>query len=200
MDKSMNDASDQQLILRAAEILVGGGLVIMPTDTVYGVAAHPRAAEAVQRLYDVKGRDAAKPIAMLAASPEAVERYGATMTGPERTLAARYWPGALTLVLEAGGIAEGFRVPDHATALALLETSGGVLRVTSANRSGEPPALTAEEASRAIGAQVDEVIDAGPVPGGVPSTVVRVTDGRPRILREGALTEKEILETCGESV
>ena len=174
--------------------------MIMPTDTVYGVAAHPGAPEAVKRLYDAKGRDAAKPIALLAANQEAVERYGATLTGPERTLVARYWPGALTLVLATAEGTEGFRVPDHALALSLIEAAGGVLRVTSANRSGEPPALTAEDAARAIGTHVDEVIDAGPVPGGVASTVVRVIDGRPRILREGALTGKEILDACDESV
>jgi len=171
----------------------------MPTDTVYGVAAHPRQPEAVQRLYDAKGRDPAKPIALLAASAEAVEQYGATLGEGERALAAQYWPGALTIVLETGEGSEGFRVPDHGTALSLLEAVGGVLRVTSANRSGEPPALTAEEAARAIGMHVDEVIDSGPVPGGVPSTVVRVIDGQPRILREGALTAKEILDVCGNS-
>ncbi|MDD3089688.1 MAG: Sua5/YciO/YrdC/YwlC family protein, partial [Candidatus Omnitrophica bacterium] len=104
----------------------------------------------------------------------------------------RYWPGALTLVLRIGDAWEGFRVPDHPVMLAILKALGGVLRVTSANMSGEAPALTAAAAIAALGSAVDLAVDAGPAPGGVPSTVVKIWPGRYEILREGAVPSAEI--------
>jgi L-threonylcarbamoyladenylate synthase len=182
----------------AAAALRAGRLVVLPTDTVYGVAADPRAPGGEERLCAAKGRDRDKPIPLLAADLAAVEAGGALLRGPERRLAGRFWPGPLTLVLDVRGAArrtEGFRVPACGVALALLRAAGGVLRVTSANMSGEPPALTAGAAAAALGAAVDLVLDAGPAPGGIASTVARVEDGRLRILRQGALAPEE-LEAC----
>lgn len=188
----------QSEIRRAAEHLRRGGLVIVPTETVYGLAADPRAAGSEASLREVKGREEGKPVALLAKDLEQVEAYGAILGPAARRLAARYWPGPLTLVLPAGMPGEGgtqqyegFRVPDHPMALALLDEVGGVLRVTSANLSGEPPAVTADEAREALDGQVNVVLDAGPAEGGVPSTVVKTEGELVEVLREGAIPATE---------
>jgi len=178
----------------AAELLNSGGVVILPTDTVYGIAAHPARPEAVERIRAIKGRADDKPVALLASGIQAVTAFGAAMPAAARRLADAYWPGALTLVLPCGIGCEGFRVPDHAFALALLEACGGTLRVTSANLSGSMPALSAAAALRDVGLEADMVIDGGVSPGGVASTVVRVSaDGAIRILREGAIAASAII-------
>ena len=176
---------------RAAEVLKGGGVAVIPTDTVYGLAAHPAFPAAVDRLYTIKGRELKKPIALLASDIAAVERFGHPLVGKARELAERHWPGALTLVIPAADSkrpAEGFRVPDHDGTRALLAACGGVLRVTSANLSGRHPATDAPQALRDVGLSADLVVDDGVSPGGVPSTVVRVLpDGNVEVLREGAV-------------
>lgn len=168
-----------------AGILNGGGVAVIPTDTVYGLAAHPAHADAVERLYAIKGRERRKKIALLAADAAAVEAFGGHLPPKARELAERHWPGALTLV--AGG--EGFRVPDHAWTRRLLAACGGVLRVTSANLSGQRPATDAPKALADVGLSADIVADDGVSPGGVPSTVVLVGDGGElEILRKGAIS------------
>jgi L-threonylcarbamoyladenylate synthase len=178
---------DTGVIQEAARVLKGGGLVIMPTDTVYGLAADPGNPAAVRKLYAAKGRDSGKPIALLAAEVSDVRRFAPSLTPAEQALAQRWWPGPLTLVLETPSGPEGFRVPDCRPARELIRQAGGILRVTSANLSGDPPALTAEQAREALEASVDFVVDGGPIQGGQPSTVVKVEDRAPRILRAGAL-------------
>ena len=121
--------ADAEGLEDAARVLNAGGVVVIPTDTVYGLAAHPSFPEAVERLYTIKGREAKKPIALLAADETAVWEFGYAV--PE-TL-AKHWPGALTVVVGP----EGFRVPDHDWTRELLRRCGGVLRVTSANLSGQ---------------------------------------------------------------
>jgi len=168
----------------AAEILNRGGVVVIPTDTVYGLAAHPNYPEAVERLYTIKGREAKKPIALLASDIAAIERFGYPIVGRARELAERHWPGALTMVIGK----EGFRIPDHAETRRLLAACGGVLRVTSANLSGQRPATDAPQALADVGLSADFVIDDGVSPGGVPSTVIRVKDdGSIEVLRKGAI-------------
>ena len=178
-----------------------GALVILPTDTVYGVAADPgmpgapRAPgtpSAEERLCRIKRRPDNKPIALLAADGRQVEFALAELGVIGRALADRYWPGALTMVLKTGDTWEGFRVPSHPVTLAILKAMGGVLRVTSANLSGEAPALTATAAVAALGSAIELVVDAGPAPGGVPSTVVKIGRGRCDVLREGAIPASEI--------
>ena len=171
-----------------------GALVILPTDTVYGVAANPGTPGAEERLCRVKRRPDNKPIALLAADGRQVEAFRAELGVIGRALAARYWPGALTMVLKTGDTWEGFRVPNHPVTLAILKAMGGVLRVTSANMSGEAPALTAAAAVAALGSAIELVVDAGPAPGGVPSTVVKIGRGRCDVLREGAIPGAEIAE------
>ncbi len=186
-------ACDEKGLAEAAAVLMSGGVAVIPTDTVYGLAAHPAFPEAVERLYTIKGRAAQKPIALLASDPAALARFGYPLAGEAKKLAAR-WPGALTLVVEpAEGsgktAAEGFRVPDHAWTRRLLAACGGLLRVTSANLSGKRPATDAPAALESVGLSADLVVDDGVSPGGVPSTVVRVfPDGSHEVLREGAIT------------
>ena len=173
--------ADERGLEDAARVLNAGGVVVIPTDTVYGLAAHPSVPEAVERLYTIKGREAKKPIALLAADETAVREFGYEI--PE-TL-AKHWPGALTVVVGP----EGFRVPDHAWTRELLRRCGGVLRVTSANLSGQRAATDAPQALADVGLSADLVVDDGISPGGVPSTVVRVKDdGSYEILRAGAIT------------
>ena len=169
---------------RAAEVLNRGGVAVIPTDTVYGLAARPDFEEAVDRLYAIKGREARKPIALLASDVDAIGRFGYPIEGKARELAEKYWPGALTLVIGA----EGFRIPDHDKTRELIAACGGVLRVTSANLSGRRPATDAPQALKDVGLSADYVVDDGVSPGGVPSTVVRVRDdGSIEVLREGAI-------------
>jgi len=177
-------------VVAAAKVLREGGLIILPTETVYGVAALP-GAEA--RLYEAKARDLGKPIPLLASGIEAVERWGGLLSPAARRLARRYWPGPLTLVLPCGSKTEGFRVPDHAVAAAVLKEVGGVLRVTSANLSGAPSARTVEAALAVLGGRVSLALDAGPAIVGVESTVVDAAGAVPRILRQGALSADAIM-------
>ena len=179
-----------------AELFRGGGIAIVPTDTVYGVAALPERADALARIVAAKGRDPRKPCQLLAASADAAAAATGRPLPPRAAALARaFWPGALTIVLDAeGGGTEGVRVPDHAVARSLCRAAGGLLRCTSANRSGEPPALEAAAAADAI-PEADALVDAGPAPGGVASTVVRfAADGSLVILREGAIPRSALEE------
>lgn len=173
-----------EAIAEAAAVLNAGGVAVIPTDTVYGLAAHPSFPDAVARLYSIKRRERAKRIALLAADSAAVAAFGFPLPPKAGELAARHWPGALTMVLGD----EGFRVPAHRWTRSLLAACGGVLRVTSANISGGRPATDAPRALAEVGLSADIVVDGGPSPGGVPSTVVRITeDGGVEILRRGAV-------------
>jgi L-threonylcarbamoyladenylate synthase len=180
-------------IKHAVKVLRAGGLVIVPTETVYGLAADPQVDGAEERIYEAKTRDRGKPIPLMATSLDAVKHHGATLSPLARRLARRYWPGPLTLVLPCGDRTEGFRVPDHAVTQALLKASGGVLRVTSANVSGEPAAVDAATASAALGDRVGLVLDAGPAGLAQESTVVDATGKKLRVLRKGAIPADQIL-------
>jgi L-threonylcarbamoyladenylate synthase len=183
---------DPGLIEVAAAALIRGVLVIVPTETVYGLAADPRFPGAEMALYAAKGRPDDKPVTLFAAGLEQVKARGVVLGEAGEKLARAFWPGPLTLVVSTPEGFTGFRVPGHAVPLALLRCVGSVLAVTSANRSGEAPAVTAEGAVAALGSKVALVLDAGPSPGGVPSTVVRVDGERVEILRDGAISAGEI--------
>jgi L-threonylcarbamoyladenylate synthase len=174
-------------VAEAAAALARGEVVAFPTDTVYGLAVRPGAEE---RVYAIKDRPRGLPLILMAASIEELERF-AMFDERARELAGRWWPGPLTLVLPAvedGTL--GVRIPDHPTAIDLLRAAGPVL-TTSANRHGEPDALTADAAGRLAG--LAGVIDGGPVPGGTPSTVLSLASAEPEVLREGAVPTRELL-------
>ena len=171
--------ADETGLGTATEVLTSGGVAVIPTDTVYGLAAHPDFPDAVARLYTIKGRAEGKPVALLASDCAGAARFvgaGAAAIG------ARHWPGALTLV--ANG--EGVRVPDHAWTRRLIAACGGALRVTSANLSGRRAATDAPQALRDVGLSADLVVDDGVSPGGVASTVAKVLEnGSLQVLRDG---------------
>lgn len=177
----------------AVEAAREGLIVGLPTDTVYGVGVDPTNIEAVQSLFELKGRPPHKPVGLLAASLEQAGSVG-VIEGEVADLAATHWPGALTLVVKPSVVLSnwvgdeqqstvGIRVPDHPVALALLRETGP-LSVTSANRSGEPEAMSDGEAQRIFGDQVAVYLP-GVCPGGEASTVVDVTGGEMVVLREG---------------
>ena len=173
-----------------------GQLVILPTETVYGLAADPALPGAVEKIYEAKGRPDDKPLPLLAADAAVIENSGYSLGRIGQSLAAKFWPGPLTLVVKTPGGFKGFRVPDYPVTQAVLRQWGRLLAVTSANRSGEPAATRADEAADALGPWVACVLDAGPSPGGVPSTVVKIDGDRIEILREGFIPKEKIL-ACG---
>ena len=194
-------AGQAAAVTELAGAIVNGALAVIPTETVYGLVADPRIAGSEARIFAAKERDPRKPLPFLADSLEAVLAYGAQMTAVERRLAACFWPGPLTLILRtetsSGAVTdEGFRVPDYAATREILARCGIPLRSTSANLSGEPPALTAQAALAVLGNRIDIVFDTGTVPGGVPSTVVQVRSDGPHILREGAIPAATISAAC----
>jgi L-threonylcarbamoyladenylate synthase len=188
---------DSRLIDQVVSALARGELVVIPTETVYGLASDPRAPGALQKIYSAKERPETKPVAFLAADLEQVRARGAVMEPPAVRLIRRFWPGPMTLVLKTPTGFVGFRVPDYPITLSLLWKAGSVLAVTSANRSGNEPALTAEEAVATLNKWVSLVLDAGTSPGGMPSTVVKVDGEKVDVLREGAIRRDEIMRVAG---
>ncbi|MBN2302565.1 MAG: threonylcarbamoyl-AMP synthase [Lentisphaerae bacterium] len=194
--------SEREIIRNVSKALRRGLLAVVPTDTVYGLVADPSFPDAVQRIYETKLRDKRKPIPLLVATVHDAENFGARFGHEEKALASKFWPGPLTLVLDcksrgrSGRIVEtkeGFRIPGHDLMLCLIKEMGGVLRATSANISGEPPALTVNNAVASLGASVAVAIDVGTVKIGLPSTVARIKrdlgsgNVRVEILRQGVI-------------
>lgn len=190
---------DPDVIQAAVQTLVRGKLVVMPTDTVYGLAVDLRVPGAREQLIRAKGRSPAKPLARLASCMEDVSACGVSWTPQTRRLAEHFWPGALTLVLPCAGKTVGFRIPGHKTALAVLRATGAALAVSSANLSGGRDPLTAEDALQNLHGHVALAIDTGPAPGGMASTVVRVKIEELEVLREGAIDRAELLEVWNKA-
>ena len=192
----------------AVDCLRGGGVIALPTDTLYALACDARDAAAVRRVYRIKGREDGKPLPLFVSDLDVAGRY-AVLNDTARRFAARFWPGALTIVCKkqpdfesealAGGETVALRVPDHPLALEVLRGLGGPITGTSANRSGGPDPDTAEEVRRQLGDEVDLVVDAGACPGGVSSTIVDCTGEAVRILRHGAIPEDEVLAVLKEA-
>lgn len=182
-------------IARAVALLADGVVVAFPTDTVYGVGVAASHSERLGALFELKRRPPERRIAMLVADLDQAVGAGGLADERAHRLAGRFWPGALTLVLAtADGETRGFRAPDHAVALALIRAAGPIL-ATSANRSDEPDTLGADEVLIAFATQQDEleaVLDGGPVPGGVASTVLDLSVSPARILRDGPVTREDL--------
>jgi L-threonylcarbamoyladenylate synthase len=188
-------------ITTALAVLREGGLAAIPTDTLYALAADATDAAAIDRVFAVKGREGGKPLPLFVSGLAMAETIG-VITETARVLAGRFWPGALTLVVQkqpsfhsdalAGGDTVALRAPANEIALALLEDLGRPITGTSANLSGDADPVTAEEVRRQLGDCVDYVLDAGPCAIGVSSTIVDCTQDGLVILRQGSLSEGEI--------
>lgn len=196
------DAPQRDALQEAAKWIRNGGLVALPTDTLYGLAADPFRADAVARVFIVKGRMADRGLPLIAADAEQVAARLGPLPPNGRRLAEKFWPGPLTLLVPApaalardvtGGTGlVGVRVPAHDIARAICRGAGGPITATSANRSGQPATADPGEVERTLGADVDLLIDAGPTPGGAPSTIVDVTVPVPRLVRAGAVPWDDI--------
>lgn len=183
-------------IEKAVEVLVAGGVVLSPTETVVGLLA---AEAGLGRIRAMKGRDAGKPIALLCASPKEALAFSKTVSPLAAKLAELYWPGPLTLVLNrAGGGTIGVRVTDHTIIQDLLGAYGSPLYATSANLSGEPAPRALEDVDPQLRESVDLILE-GPGGGGTASAVVDLTGGEPNLIRSGGgLTEKKLARLAEE--
>ncbi|ABM80623.1 L-threonylcarbamoyladenylate synthase [Hyperthermus butylicus] len=194
-------AATMAAIRVAARIVALGGLVVYPTDTVYGLGANPFSSYAVWRVFRAKERPSNRPIPVLVSSLRAAEKI-AELDDRARRLAERFWPGPLTIVvpakpglpslLHAGTGRIGVRVPNHPIALKFIEAVGGAITGTSANLHRKPSPCTVQEAMKQLGCRVDIYLDGGPTPGGTPSTVVDLTTPKPRLVRRGPIPPEEI--------
>ena len=192
---------------RAVALLRAGQLVAFPTDTVYGVGAVIWDPQAVRRLYEVKLRPAGKAIPVLLADASDLPLVAGNLSRAVLQLVGRLWPGPLTVVVPraedvpdevtAGGATVAVRVPDHDLARALIRAAGAPLAATSANLSGQQSPVTAREAALQMGSRIPLVLDGGPCPGGVASTVVDFTGPTPVILRPGPLSMEDIVSALG---
>ena len=187
---------------RAVETLSSGGVIVFPTDTVYGVGCRIDNDAAVRRVYALKKRPRTDGLPVLLADVAQLDQYARDVPAVARRLVGRFWPGALTVVVRrservsslvaGGGSTVALRVPNHAVPRALVRTQGVPIVGTSANTHGLPSPATAQQAVFDLGDQVDLVLDGGRVPGGRESTVVDVTTDTPRVLREGAIAARDI--------
>jgi L-threonylcarbamoyladenylate synthase len=193
-----------EITRKAVETLRRGGLVAFPTDTLYALGADALSPDAIERVLTVKGRARGKPLSVLVPSVEAVDALEVALTPHLRDLLHRFWPGPLTVVVKAtsrfpailtgatGTV--GLRIPGGAVAQALLAGFGGPVIGTSANKAGGPDPSDAKTVQRAIGGQIDLILDGGRVALGVPSTVLDCTAEPARILREGAVPRGRLAE------
>ena len=204
----MSDADDQ--IARAVDVLRHGGLVAFPTETVYGLGADAANADAVHRLFAVKGRPADHPVIVhLAAAPQ-LDEWAASVPPAARALADAYWPGPLTLIVPrsarvshavtGGRDTVGLRVPGQPLAHALLAKFGGGVAAPSANRFGRVSPTTAADVRADLGDDVDLVLDGGPCRVGVESTIVDCTRDDPVIARLGGITPDDIERVLGRAI
>jgi len=192
--------ADLEGLTAAAEVVDKGGLICYPTDTVYGLGCDPLNSSAIERTRRVKGVPT-RPLPVLVRDIQNAERL-AQISVRARKLARKFWPGPLTMVLPALGVLPenlapdgtvGLRSPKHSICLNLLDLCAGALVGTSANLTGNQPAVSAEEAARGLGDHVDVILDGGRAPLGIASTVVNLTKPTFTILREGPIGAREIM-------
>ena len=190
-------------IERASAVIRAGGVVAIPTDTLYGLAADPFRADAIARVFAAKSRADERALPLIATSVHQIaQRLGALPPAAHR-LATRFWPGPLTLLVPAtpalaarvsGGTGRvGVRVPAHDAARALCDACGTPLTATSANLSGEAASADPAAVAAALAGRIDAILDAGPTPGGSPSTIVDVTGPEPTLVRAGAIPWEDVL-------
>jgi len=205
----MISAADPYALQAAVHVLREGGLVCFPTDTVYGIGAAAGDDAAVRRLFAVKGRPPDKALPLLLAEPGDASRV-AELTPLGKTLASRFWPGALTIVMRrspsyrslalAGGDTVALRVPNHELVRRMVRDLGGPVTGTSANRAGAPAPVSAAEVAFQIGEMVELIVDGGRARGRAESTIVDITLTPPVVLREGGVNKGDVERVLRESV
>jgi L-threonylcarbamoyladenylate synthase len=194
---------DDGALAEALAVLRAGGIIAYPTETFYGLGVDARQEAAVEKIFAVKGRNARNPVSVIVSAAEEAALLAGAMPEAAQVLMKKFWPGPLTLVFAAalwvspqltGGSGKiGVRISSHVVAACLARGIAGPLTATSANVSGGPECTTAEEVIRIFGNRLDAVIDGGPTPGGLGSTVLDVTVNPPEVLRQGVVPKADIL-------
>lgn len=194
---------DSVLLREAASVVKSGGVVVYPTETLYGLGCDAFNMEAVEKIFELKSREGRTPLSVAVANFADVQELVEEVPPSALVLMRKYWPGPLTIVLRksselpglvTGGLPTvGLRMPDHPVALALIKEAGAPLVSTSANLSGQPGPTTVDEIPEEIKEKVDLVLDSGPTEHGKGSTVVDLSQEEPKIFREGAIDKETIL-------
>ena len=206
----LSDNPQYSYISEALQVLKAGGVVAIPTDTVYGLAARAFDPIGVARVFKIKGRDSKAPLPLLLAGAEMMEQCISTSSEYATCLAKTFWPGPLTIVMlksrqvpdhvTGGRPSVGLRVPDHSVPRALSEALGEPITGTSANRSGEPDFTSFSELKLDMGPELDYILDGGDLPDRPASTVIDLTGDVPRVLRKGGVSRAEIESALGVEI
>ncbi len=207
MEPSVIEQSNPQSYEFTQEVLQSGGVIAMPTDTVYGIACLINKRNSIKRLYAIKERELIKAIPVLIGTLEQISSIAASFPSTAYALSQHFWPGALTLILNKHSNIPyeltsyptvGVRMPDHDWLRSLMQ-SCGPLAATSANISGQPSLSSAQEVLEKLGSRVDLLIDGGTCAAGIPSTVIDCTLSPVKVLREGAIPESAIRRVLEDS-
>ena len=203
-------AEDEQSTVLAANIIKNGGLVAIPTETVYGLGANGLDEEAVAKIFIAKGRPQDNPLILHISGPEQIELFCHHIPQKAYDLAEAFWPGPLTIVLPAkdcvpkrttGGLSTvAVRCPDHETAREIIRLAGVPIAAPSANISGKPSTTTAQHVLHDHDGKIDAIVDGGPCRVGVESTIVDLTEERPRLLRPGGIGPEELIAVLGDLI
>ncbi len=201
---------DLEELKEPAKIIKDGGIVIFPTETVYGIGTNGFNEESVRKIYELKKRDFNKPISLLVSNMEMVKTVAENITNLERALMEQFWPGPFTIILKkkkivpdiltANGETVGVRMPSGIIAKQLIEYAGVPIATPSANISGNPSGTNIDDIRNDFEGKVDCIIDSGISELGVASTIVKVIDGIPHVLREGTITKKQIQEVVSKVI
>ncbi len=198
---------DESIISKAKKVLNNGGIVALPTETVYGLVGDLFSKKAVTKIYKIKGRNSTKPLPIFVPNIETVLKYVEKIPNSAYKLMNEFWPGPLTVILnKKRGLnlpfetsTLGFRIPNHPVPLALLKEYGALVS-TSANISDKKDALNAEEVKEYFNGEIDLILDGGPTIFKVPSTVIDCTGHSPKMIREGKITKKEVEKKIGKDI
>lgn len=203
-----NNEIDSNLINKAAEVIKNGGLVVFPTETVYGIGANALDEDAIKKLYIAKGRSFNKKTSILVGSIDMLNKVTQDVSPVEKRLIEKFFPGPLTIILHKQSIIPGiltnnesivgFRMPDNQIALDLINKVGSPIATSSANKSGELSGVNIEDIKDIFKEEVDFYIDGGKSKLGIASTIVQVIDGIPCIIREGTITKEDLEKAVNE--
>ena len=206
---NINNSKDYQKLRYSAEIIKNGGIVVFPTETVYGIGTNGLDKEAVERLYKIKERPLNKPISLLVSDYEMIEKVVKDINELEYKIMKKFFPGPLTIILNkkdivpdivtSGGSTVGIRMPEEELTRKLIEYAGVPIAAPSANISGKASGIDLQEIVKEFGDKVDYYIDGGKSKIGIGSTIVKVENNTIKILREGSISKKEIEDLINDT-